>query len=271
MLILTLSSEHEVEGGIERLTGEFSEAALEDANICYARRVVKADAKDQFGDLGGTTRPISFSFDLSGASAPRTIGAPEPGLAEIISILNGSYAAEPVPRGVCPLLYRFTFRGPLPPNSEELQMLWPFALRLAESAAGEEEMLSRAYKFADWAARKIPLALEASNLPSRAAGANSMSKLAPVRDLRSADAASRAIAAISLTGGAGGAGHPWAAQARRGLKSVSEAARSSNSVRTFSATTTAWFAMLAGLEASHAGLSQTKLIQMRLDLLDQLC
>jgi len=212
---------------------------------------------------------------------PELIDADE-SLAEIVLLLSSAEAGRsPAPDTVSPSLYSLVYllKGRI--SASETLLLWPFALRLANSETGRSGAeLVVAYGIADWVVREVaPLALEAKQLDEKA---ELLRNLAEISNRASAGAAERVLAVISDTDW-----RPAQPPARQSqaiasgnysastcadllddaylcVCSASEAATKNNPANS------AADADRALIRAEEAGVDRTRLLGMILNLLDRL-
>jgi hypothetical protein len=169
---------------------------------------------------------------------------------EVVSMLAGESFTDS-PECACPVLSEFARQTNDWMKDDERHLLWPFTTRLAGSKADRETEQKRTYRMADWACREVtPLALEAA---SKDEAARSLRELAPVTDRESAAAA-----------------HAYAAHAAYAAHGA-YAARTAAAHAAYAARTAAAHAAYAAHAAAADYAYRPTILQMRLDLLDELC
>jgi len=218
--------------------------------------MAKADSdSDFYQDLSaGSIRPRLDLFDPRETAA---VANKELGLGEIIGAIAHGNSGSGVPISVSPILYRFTF-GLEHLSAEELEQLWPFALRLAGSVATFETERRRAHLLADWALREVlPAALEANGATN---AAENLRNFEPINN-----AANAVLAELEA-------------------RSIGKINNGSVGSAAFAAANSAYFCSSplgfekAGISAAHvaadairAGAKREAILQMQLAVLDRVC
>jgi len=174
-------------------------------------------------------------------------------LLEIVSMLAGEKFSDR-PQCACPIISAFARGTNDWMNDEERQLLWPFTTRLVDSKADDIVEQARTYRIADWLLREVdPLAFELAGYPAEA---DNIRALAPITNEETARWAWLNFRSISKE----------SCSAR--VTTVSHFARF---VERNSLPLAIRVASYASLAADIHGFSdRSKLVQMRIDLLDEL-